>query len=449
MRVDLGPDDRTHAQTTGGHAPGWRRLARSRPLDGGGTAPLAHQPAGDVSRAARGPRAPACRRLGAARPWSSMGRIGRAQGRPQGARTTPKGWSMTDTQAPDLQPGFAAIRAARAHLKAHPAREVSETTAEDYQRTATRLIKAKIKTPTALARAYPNPRTHYHHRAAIIYRAQQNLVKALAQANQAQRAQDWPEWERLVKIITSTTRALTAFAEAPEALHKQSSASPPPRKASKRQSLPRGPWREAICSAAADINSPGAQVALETLALTGARPVELVAGVDLQLADGEIVATIPGAKVTEHAGQPWRRLYIRIDGPVAESLAAKITAAGGQLTVSAPTERRLDKWIRAADARAYPRARRAPVSAYSFRHQFAADIKAQGIPAEDVGGALGHRTDAMQRQYGHRNQGGRGGAVAPLAGLEVAEPVKHKPRGPEGPEPAPAPAEGGLVPPQP
>ena len=48
-------------------------------------------------------------------------------------------------------------------------------------------------------------------------------------------------------------------------------------------------------------------------AVTGCRPEELTQGVQLEIHDGVLVATILGAKVTAKAGQPWRRLSWPVD----------------------------------------------------------------------------------------------------------------------------------------
>lgn len=331
------------------------------------------------------------------------------------------------------------IEAAQSLLDASP-RLPSSRTIERYDKAAVRLLEAGIETPEALAQGYPNPRTYYHHRAAIQAALRQMLSAFLQAVDRAAKAEDGPTWRAQLDALSNTLAILVAFEQAPPDLLRLVNDGPPPRKTSKRQSLPRGEWRQALCAVATKMRSPGAAEVLETLALTGCRPEELVRGVLWRLASDQLIAEVEGAKTGEHAGQPWRRLTIIIQGPVADALASRVAAAGGHLRVTAPTTRRLDKWIRAADRKAFPQARRKPISAYSFRHQLAADWKAQGLPDAEVGGALGHRTDAMCRQYGHRHQGGHGGCVSLLSSVETALDVKHKPRGANAQIPTAAPS---------
>ena len=45
-----------------------------------------------------------------------------------------------------------------------------------------------------------------------------------------------------------------------------------------------------------------------------------------------------------------------------------------------------------------------PVSAYSFRHQFASDLKASGLDGVTVSAVLGHSVDDTKKQYGTSKQ---------------------------------------------
>jgi integrase len=66
------------------------------------------------------------------------------------------------------------------------------------------------------------------------------------------------------------------------------------------------------------------------------------------------------------------------------------------------------------------------VSAYSFRHQVAADWKgliAEGqLSGAEASAALGHACERMRKHYGHRSQSRRRGGRAPQ--VRAARPVR-------------------------
>lgn len=73
-------------------------------------------------------------------------------------------------------------------------------------------------------------------------------------------------------------------------------------------------------------------------------------------------------------------------------------------------------------------------SLYSARHQFAADLKAAGVPREEISAMFGHRvTSTVQRHYARKFTGEKGGGQAfPCASQEdvmrIQEFSKEKPR---------------------
>ena len=62
-------------------------------------------------------------------------------------------------------------------------------------------------------------------------------------------------------------------------------------------------WRERLVA-----RMPKYRSAALTSAVARCRPKELKKGVQLAIVGRMLIATINGAKVTEKAGQPWRRL---------------------------------------------------------------------------------------------------------------------------------------------
>lgn len=156
------------------------------------------------------------------------------------------------------------------------------------------------------------------------------------------------------------------------------------------------------------------------MAVTGCRPVELKNGVLLELVDDDrLRITIKGAKYKKNKqGQKERVLTI-----------ASWTVPGlFNLAYEQPRE----IWIsresyRKAVRRAIDKLGFKGVSPYSFRHQFAADLKAElgtNWTHEDLAKALGHITDRCQQYYGHPNQKRGGGSG--ILNVEASGSVKMK-----------------------
>ncbi|HQS03977.1 MAG TPA: site-specific integrase [Halothiobacillus sp.] len=201
-----------------------------------------------------------------------------------------------------------------------------------------------------------------------------------------------------------------------------------PRKASKRQSLNGLPdnWRSQLIRA---MNTKEDQLALMVIALTGARPEEMRLGVQLMIeTDQCLTFRIQGAKVSEitGGGQAWRELTVDawrvLDDDLVYELMAyiqehQITTI--QIDPKNAFQKRLQR-IRNQLAQ-YETAWR-KVSAYSLRHQFAADLKADTtIHFDDISAAMGHASDRTKQHYGHSSQKrGKGG----ITQITAASPIK-------------------------
>jgi integrase len=197
----------------------------------------------------------------------------------------------------------------------------------------------------------------------------------------------------------------------------------------KRRGLSKLPpeWRSMMVEAC----PPGSEYAGSLLlsALFGLRPAELRRGAVVVLVDGRYLGVkIAGAKVTATTGQPWRKLVVPADNPVAKRLAGMVESQGeaGRLVVSIVDPRKYCDFVRALSRRTFPKAGYV-ASPYSFRHAFAADQKAQGLPVEDLAQALGHVSGRSQRSYGSAGQG-RSPLVTKL-GTQAARPVRALDRG--------------------
>lgn len=178
-----------------------------------------------------------------------------------------------------------------------------------------------------------------------------------------------------------------------------------------------------------------------TQSLTGCRAAELEKGVSLTLStDGSMIrAKVLGAKLTEHAGQPYRELVIGTQSGVAAALLPLLKRG---VELNAGLGRSLDAYRkmvgRYGDAMFPGRSRWTSISPYSARNQMKSDLKAAGVSPEKLAEAMGHSSTGSAKNYGGSK---RAGAVAPL-GIRASRPVKtrvgYKPKTTESPSTTPA-----------
>jgi integrase len=187
------------------------------------------------------------------------------------------------------------------------------------------------------------------------------------------------------------------------------------KKKSKRQvlgGLPKN-WRELVIDAA----KPQHKNAITVLSASGCRPAELAKGIDVASVDGTIVIVIQGVKVTEYSGQPQRIILL---DPLLNPFARMLF---DQLQPDEAIIVKVNRWtlfdaVKSAVKRAGI-SKRKRVTPYCFRHQFASDVKAEGLSASE---ALGHATNRTQSNYGQKGQAkGRSGVKA----TKVTRPVRQ------------------------
>ena len=204
---------------------------------------------------------------------------------------------------------------------------------------------------------------------------------------------------------------------------------------SKRQSLAGLPanWRIDLCKRAVG----GRYLfSLIVLALTGCRPSELVHGIDIWRGKDEVTGKllihlrIRGAKVKDSQGQPLRTISYDTNDPhplvvVVNELLD--TQSEPRVFAQVRSAVNLTVEIRRLARSLWPKHKQ-PITAYCFRHQFAADLKANGDD-EATSRGLGHISAETRRLYGTAGQASKGHRLRPLQ-VEVERPVKPRRRGP-------------------
>ncbi|MBH2035137.1 MAG: site-specific integrase [Pseudomonadales bacterium] len=192
----------------------------------------------------------------------------------------------------------------------------------------------------------------------------------------------------------------------------------------KRSSLAGLPsnWRDQLLGAIPSKH----QLHCAMMLLTGARPEELGKPIELRvLPDSSLEILIQGAKVSDNtdAGQTWRRLTLR--GGLAEQLRQAVVRKGGHITVAPKQGLGLQKAIAAAAQKLGFQS----VSAYSLRHAFAADLKAQKADPDAISLALGHVSRASKSRYGSARNGRAGRAI--LLAVEADRTLRGEVRDPK------------------
>lgn len=350
--------------------------------------------------------------------------------------TTKTGETMTDTAKTRL---FAFVRETTEKAKAlgmgekaKAAKTVSESTAGTYARLAKSRLDVSSETGGRLMDGV-SARSWHTTRAALLHEATRAFVAARKACDAAQKAGDMAA---AVAEAKKARRALTAF-ESVQGAEKPTAAQP---KRSARKTLPPSPeWPGKAFEAA----TPAQRPAVAVLWASGCRPAEVEMGVDVsKRAGGEvIVLEVPGAKVRANAGQPRRSIAIKADSEAGRALLA-ILGDKERLTVSRPAQRIAKDF---ADIR---KKAGLAVSAYSFRHQFAAEMKAKfgshTVGAEQVAAAMGHRVTRSQQHYGAKAQAKGGSGVIAVKAVEAVKETRQRPATPRK-EKAPKPAPSSLL----
>lgn len=243
-------------------------------------------------------------------------------------------------------------------------------------------------------------RSWHVHKAALKWGLSEAFRKAKTAQGQAQRRGDVEGAQRLVDEALEALerwRAVEA-AEKPERT---------PRSRSKRRQVPRDEtWQMDVLKRTREQHRDAVLVVWAS----GCRPIELERGIVVDLdQDGEPVLKIQGGKARidkdgNQIGQKEREVTISRWTFLGQMLADMCQDGPTTITMK---RKRLEKVLEEAGEKAGLKHR---LSAYTFRHQFGAEMKANG-DQEETAKALGHVSGESQQHYGHRKQAKAGSVV--------------------------------------
>lgn len=296
--------------------------------------------------------------------------------------------------------------------------EPQKRTTDEYLSLAATLIRRSFKAPGGLSEALQateSRSTFYKRLAAVQYALLQHhemLMTRLAETAVTTQS------ELLMHQLTLHLRQLEQLRESRE----NGFICPRRKRSSKRQALRGLPsyWRHDLYQRA---NHGKYALPILVAALTGCRPAELAHGIavcreaDPMTGEEFIAFCIRGAKVKAGQGQPERIIKYSVDDPhplireicnfaySSEEVPMQEVKIDSAVNFTVEV-RRLAKYL-------WPNHKQ-PITAYCFRHQWAADMKAFS-DGDSVSRGLGHVSAKTRRTYGTAAQGSADG----LTPLEV------------------------------
>lgn len=334
----------------------------------------------------------------------------------------------------DKLAAFAIVKAARTLIQGVNV-SASDSTLAQYKAAFARMERQGL-TPEKIA---GTARSYYFYRAALVHDAASKIRETLTVTDRAVKQGRLDEWEQGVHRLEKLSRELDRYKPDPNGKHleqrtishwaveaeKRELAGQTIHSNTKRTRLRGLPddWRDQMF---ANAKTSKYRDAIAVLAATGARPAELEKGITVSLTnENTLTFTIIGVKThTGKYGQEIRKLDIAANSVVTRHLVARVREHG-QLRIEANAGS-LSDYARHLGKKTFPSLKKA-VSAYCFRHQFAADLKAEGMESADVSAALGHCVDETQGYYASaRSARGSSGVQKVVGTREVREKTPEK-----------------------
>lgn len=275
------------------------------------------------------------------------------------------------------------IEQSKIFMDRHKARKLTDRTIHRYLQTGKKYFgrhKKIVDTSSA--------RTYRLRKAALEYYAESMLFEAARQRD-----------KRRFRLAFLTLEKL----QASKIDHEASGAKPQfvltarARKKSKRLSLKDLPmdWRDQMLAGVTGVHRDW----LLLLSIVGLRPDEIANSVDVEPHLNGVKISVRGSKTRSGFGQPLRVIY-------SEGLWEAELALGGAQTITAPSANAVSKYVGRQAQKVFPR-KKHRVSAYSYRHQVAADLKASQLSSIEISAILGHAVDQTKKFYGHCRQSRR------------------------------------------
>ncbi len=288
---------------------------------------------------------------------------------------------MDDVTQLSLEENDALLKFVETYMRTEKTRKVSKRTREHYERTARLYFDRPEEALQTKSKG-----TYYARKAALIFVAAARMIAA-------SKIKDYLSSFKAARVLqlfftyTDSATALAAGSVCPI------DGAP---KVGKRKSLRGLPldWRAQLVAAAP---SPSCREWMLLLAVAGVRPAEVAAGIRLQPIEGGVELKINGVKTDRGHGQPER--VISAVGPLALMLAV-----GGARTTPETTANAVSVAAGKLGRKVFGVRRSHLVSAYSFRHQFASDLKASGLDGLSISAILGHSVDDTKKHYGTSKQ---------------------------------------------
>ena len=271
------------------------------------------------------------------------------------------------------------------------------------------------------------PNSFRGNKAAVCWYLRQNLKDLLSQQGRHQRAGEFGAvWLKSVEQIAEMEQVYEAVYAYTRQVPKHVQGLVLPTGESKKRDLkviakkyPR--WMALMRDGAAGTKYVDAQRVLE---LIGCRPEELEQGVTVtQSGLHTVTFEVQGAKVTQSAGQPWRRISLPI-ALLAEDWIFRLRAQGS-FVVKIASKDGLRKSLQRISHRMLKGVPYA--TAYVFRHAFATMLRDSGHTVDEIAAFMGHSVAETQRLYGFRKGGGRKVKPAQASGYSVEVPREVRP----------------------
>lgn len=294
------------------------------------------------------------------------------------------------------------VREARSHVRDWaPDRAVSADTARRYSRAVQQMRDAHQRPEDAACKA-----TFEFRRAALVHETRSEIKAALRDLDRSKRGGDVHRAADAYNRVRASLETLRQYppstGDRDRDLQRHSAfhgpARPPEdRSNGKRPSLENLPenWRDDVQHAARDYD----RAPLAVMSISGCRPAE-VAGVKVRQDDDRVTLEIKGAKHDEDRGIKIRILSIEKSALERSQAGRDIQAWLGNREGRTVVHRGSVEAFRERVSRAADRAGYDNVTAYTFRHAEARDLKNSDVPREEIASRLGHRSERSQSVYG-------------------------------------------------